>query len=110
MTIYLLNALPNALLVPQPGEKRILEGITAAEAAALLANGYESAIGHASTAQVLTEKLGIQIAMNRVSVNPVAGDVMVVGAFTPPRRLNEGEFFSEAEILACPVNFCVIRF
>lgn len=110
MATYLLNALPNALLVPQPGEKRVLEGITAEQATELLKGGYESAIGHASTAQVLTEKLGIEVKMNRVSVNPVEGDVMVVGAFTPPRRLNEGEFFSEEEILACPVNFCLIRF
>lgn len=109
--IYLLNALPNSILVPAPGGIRTLEGITAQQAAEMLTiSGFTSAVGHASTAQVLSEKLGIPVEMNRFSVAPTNGDILIVGAFTPPRRLNEGELFSEAEILACPVNFCLIRF
>jgi hypothetical protein len=108
--IYLLNSLPNALLVPRAGEKRTIEGITANEAREILAGGFVSAVGHQSTADVLTKKLGLKVEFNRIQLQPQKGDVLVVGAFSPPRRLAEGEFFSEKEILRCPIGFCKIIF
>lgn len=36
--------------------------------------GWTSAVGHESTAQVLTDLLGVNIPANRVTVRPVPGD------------------------------------
>jgi len=105
---YLLNALPNALLVPEPGEKKEITGITSQEARRELSGGFTSAVGHQSTADVLSKRLRKKVEFNRIQLQPKKGDVLIIGAFAPPRRLKEGEFFTEEEILKCRVKFCKI--
>jgi hypothetical protein len=108
MTTYLLNALPNSLLVPEAGQSTVIEGITVEQAYDLLSNGFTSAVGHDSTAELLTRKIGLTVEKNRITVTPQKGDVLVVGAFVSPRRLAEGELYTEAEILTLEVKFCKI--
>lgn len=43
------------------------EPLTVAEAKAILAGGFISAVGHQATAEVLSEDLGITIPMNRIT-------------------------------------------
>lgn len=109
--LYLLNALPNAILIPVAGESRVIKGISEDDAISLWreSESRTSAIGHASTADVLSQR-GILCDFNRVSVAPEAGDTLLVAAFIPPRRLNEGEFFTEEEILGFDMKYCVIEF
>lgn len=49
----------------------------------------ESAVGHAETANVLSEELGIEIPANRVSVALESGETAVVAQYKGP-RLPEG--------------------
>jgi hypothetical protein len=51
--------------------------------------GYTSAVGHADTAAILSNQLGIHIPMNRVTVSLEAGDGLLVGQYVGP-RLEEG--------------------
>jgi hypothetical protein len=109
--LYLLNSLPNAILIPEAGEIREIKGISEAEAITLWQNTGNtlSAIGHESTADVLCKR-GLECKLNRIQVSPKARDILLVAAFTPNRRLAEGEFFTEAEILRFPIKFCTVNF
>jgi len=51
--------------------------------------GFESAIGHADTANVFSSQLGLEVPFNRASVELEKGDIAVVGQYTGP-RLQEG--------------------
>jgi len=111
--LYLLNSLPNAILIPEAGKIREIVGLSESEAIALWNSTDErtSAIGHASTADVLVKR-GLECEMNRIQVSPSSssGDLLLVAAFTPSRRLAEGEFFTEDEILGFPIKFCTVQF
>ena len=68
---------------------RPLEG-GAAQAAALLEKwGVESAVGHADTAALFTDALGIQIPCERRTVTLRPGDMAILGGYRGP-RLPEG--------------------
>ncbi|MCC6057056.1 MAG: DUF1874 domain-containing protein [Desulfurococcaceae archaeon] len=62
------------------------------------ASGMEvvSAIGHESTARLLTKMLGFEVKTQRVPVTAGEGDVIV--AFTLNFRLPEGKVLSDAEL------------
>lgn len=109
--LYLLNSLPNAILIPEAGEIREIQGISESEAIALWNSTPDrvSAIGHASTADVLVKR-GLECELNRIQVSPAKGDMLLVAAFTPNRRLAEGEFFTEDEILGFPIKYCTVQF
>lgn len=109
--LYILNSLPNSILVPLPGGKREIVGLSEKGAIALLNEEvWVSAIGHQSTADVLSKRLNSSIPFNRVQVSPVHGDTLLVAAFTPNRRLNEGELFTEEEVLGFEIRYCKIEF
>lgn len=109
MTIFLLNAFPNSLLVPQKiGQTTVVERISTCDAGSILFDGFESAIGHDSTANVISVRLGIEVKKARINVVPQDGDTLIIAAFTPPRRLEEGELFTEQEILLFDLAFCRI--
>jgi hypothetical protein len=109
MTTYLLNAFPNALLVPKyVRQTTTVERISESTAKDTLWAGFESAIGHDSTANVISVRLGIDVKKARINVVPQNGDTLIIAAFTPPRRLEEGELFSEQEILSFDLAFCRI--
>lgn len=109
--LFLLNSLPNAILIPEAGKTREINGISESEAIALWNSTADraSAIGHANTADVLCKR-GLECELNRIQVAPISGDTLLVAAFTPNRRLAEGEFFTEAEILGFPIKFCTVQF
>jgi hypothetical protein len=56
-----------------------------------LADGeaFTSAVGHADTAAILGELLGVTLPVNRVSIKLARGDTLFVGQYTGP-RLPEG--------------------
>jgi len=59
------------------------------EVRALLGQGFISAIGHADTANVLEEMLGLPVPANRINVTLQKGDVAIVAQYIGP-RLPEG--------------------
>jgi hypothetical protein len=63
----------------------------------LLELGFESAIGHQSTAEILTNLLGIEVPFNRTTIKLYSGDVLIV--FQLGIRLAEGQVLSKEEVL-----------
>ncbi len=111
MTTFLLNAFPNSLIVPKAVlQTTVVQRISEQMTKQLLSFGFESAIGHDSTANVLAVRLKIEVKKARISVSPYDGDTLIIAAFTPPRRLEEGELFTEEEILSFDLAFCRIEF
>lgn len=109
MTINLTNALPNSFF-PSVGETLVVQGISEAQAIQILGKGFESFVGHASFAQILSERTGLEIEANRAfAPSPMLTNApTLVAAVTPPRRLPEGEVWSEAEILAMPITWVLV--
>ena len=104
--IVLANAFSLGMLPSLPATLRV-EEIPAAEVAALLRNGFQSAIGHAATAQVLTTLLGVEVSVNRVAVTLQPGDTLIV--FQLQGRLEEGRVLSAEEVQALPHRFMLVR-
>ncbi|NQV12045.1 DUF1874 domain-containing protein [Candidatus Uhrbacteria bacterium] len=63
--------------------------VTLEEARGLVKAGFESIVGHANTAAVFSEQLGVEVVMNRISFSLAKGDQMLVGQYKGP-RLPEG--------------------
>jgi len=92
MPVLILNSFSLNML-PSPGiglpTSLVVVQITREEARRLVEKeGYESAIGHADTARILGEELGIELPMNRTTVQ-LAGGHAIVGQYSG-ERLPEG--------------------
>jgi hypothetical protein len=70
--------------------------ISVKEARQLLANGFVSAVGHQSTAEVMSQILGIPIQYNRQSVFLEPGDEAI--CFILKQRPPEGKVLSAEEL------------
>jgi len=81
---FSLNMLPGGFR----GTVRI-EEVSLEEAKALLAEGFESAVGHAETAALFGSLLGMTVPFNRATVVLAPGTRLVVGQYRGP-RLPEG--------------------
>jgi hypothetical protein len=92
--IYVLNS----LIVPFKGNKAqfTITKIDLSKAKEIL-QSYVSAVGHAGTAQLISQLVGKNIPMNRISIYFDIGDEAV--AFVPQERLPEGVVL-DAEALA----------
>jgi len=62
----------------------------------MVSGGFESAIGHQSTADVISTLLGVKCPMNRVMYNQGIGDTALV--FKLNGRVEEGKILSVEEI------------
>jgi hypothetical protein len=75
--------------------------ISIEEAKELLQNNeFTSAIGHESTAKLLSELLNINIPANRIQVKMSSGDVAIV--FQVLTRLPEGKVLTDEELKNIP--------
>jgi sensor c-di-GMP phosphodiesterase-like protein len=72
--------------------------ISLEEVKALIKEGFVSAVGHESTAKVLSSLLGIDVPFNRVQIAIKEGDIIV--SFQFMIRLPEGKVLGEDEVLA----------
>ena len=94
--LYLANAFSLGML-ENPQEVTIyVTEIDIEQVKELLANGFTSAIGHESTAAILSNILGIQVPVNRVPIKAKHGDDIIV--FQLLQRLPEGKILSEQEL------------
>jgi len=98
--IYLSNAFSINMLgqLPQQGLTVKVRPISLEEAKAILQNGFESAVGHQTTADVLSSLLGLPVEARRVAITMREGDSLVV--FQLGVRLQEGQILSEEEVLS----------
>ena len=84
--LYLLNAFSLNMLA---GNADIHVRVVSLKTARNLASTAVSAVGHADTAAVFADVLGVPVDCNRVSVTLEDGDVAIVGQYSGP-RLPEG--------------------
>lgn len=72
-----------------------------------LKDGFESAIGHSSTAEVLSQLLEQTITANRQTIKMQKGDLAVV--FRLLNRVPEGAILSKEELSILPFEFSLIE-
>lgn len=79
------------------------EPLTLEESKVLVSEGFESAVGHQSTCDVLSSLLEKEVKMNRVQYSQKVGDVALV--FKLKGRAEEGKILTAAEIEAIGYEF-----
>jgi hypothetical protein len=106
--LYVLNSFPNSLYPTTPGEAITSTCLSEKEARILLsAVEWTSALGHLSTAELLSARLRVNVPVNRVQVP--SGAEYLVCLFVSPRRLAEGEKWSEEDILNFNINYILVK-
>lgn len=70
-------------------------------------NEFQSAIGHQSTAEILTELLGIEIEVNRMEYSQKIGESALV--FKLRSRPPEGKILNRTEIEKIGYDFGILR-
>ena len=78
----------------------LVQELSNAEAREWLAPGFESAVGHASTASLLSQLLGLPVPENRIAVKLRPGDKVV--ALKLEGRIPEGHVLSDEELRTIP--------
>ncbi len=99
MTLFVSTAFSLNMLgeVPQHGLTIRVRPIHVSDVAGLLMiHDFVSAVGHESTARILTLLLGVEVPFNRVAIRLVPGDHLIV--FQLGVRLEEGRILSEEEV------------
>lgn len=81
----------------------VFKTVSLEEAKKLVSNGFVSAVGHASTAQIASQLLGVDVPVNRVQVQLSSGDKALI--FQLLTRLEEGKVLSAEEILTLPTKW-----
>ncbi|HJN85400.1 MAG TPA: DUF1874 domain-containing protein [Patescibacteria group bacterium] len=71
--IRVANAFSLGMLECLSSTVKVVE-VSVEEARKLVEAGFESIVGHANTAAVFSEQLGVEVVMNRVSVSLAQGD------------------------------------
>ena len=70
--------------------------LTLEESQELIKDGFQSAVGHQSTCEVISELLGVDVKMNRIEYSQQVGDVALV--FKLKGRPEEGQILTVADI------------
>jgi len=86
--MLLMNAFSLNMLTAHPA---VIETrpVSLEEARRLVADGFESAVGHADTAAIFSGLLGVPVPMERRTVQLAPGETALVGQYSGP-RLPEG--------------------
>ena len=101
--LYLLNS----PILTTYGHYHFSGPITVEEAKNLLQEKFTSAIGHASTAELLSVLLDVPIPINRVRIEMRPGDQALV--FRMLARVEEGKVFSREEVEKLPFELGVLE-
>ncbi len=77
------------------------------DAKELLSNGFISAIGHASTARLMSEIIGTEIPYNRITIHMKAGDKAIVLWLL--ERPHEGQVYSADDLEKLPCELGLLE-
>jgi hypothetical protein len=101
MTVYLFNTLTVPINFDEQNEARIiLRRITVQEARDVIKDGFISAVGHESTAKILSQILGANVPYERRTVFMRPGDTGI--HIFLKSRIPEGKVLTEEEIKNLP--------
>jgi len=108
---YLVNAFSLSMLSAHCFNKQgsaglIVTPLTLDEAKRWLGQGFISAVGHQSTAALLTQLLGLPVEANRIQVSLGPGDQAVV--FQLLTRLPEGAVLGKEELENLKYQFLLV--
>ena len=112
MVGYLVNAFSLAMLAPGAFNKQGSAVVIVTPLHSLdevrrwLGQGFISAVGHQSTAELLTQLLGLPVEANRVQVTLRPGDQAIV--FQLLSRLPEGKVLNEEELKQIQFKFFLV--
>ena len=107
MAVYIANAFSLNMLAQSEAAVIEVRGVSEETVRSLLENTeFTSAVGHESTAKVLSKRLGINIEYNRAAIKLERGDVLIVPQLT--QRLQEGAVLSEEELREIPIRYFVV--
>ena len=96
--VYLSNTFSLGMLNNSAPVNLVVRPISLDEVKALLRNnGFESCIGHAATAELLSNLLDIEVPVNRIAIKVVSGDAVIV--FQLQIRLAEGHILTKEELI-----------
>ena len=104
--LYLANAFSLSML----GTRRAIvdvQEIDLERARYEVSKGFESAVGHESTAKVMSALLGVEVPARRVAIKLLPGDTLLV--FQLLTRLPEGKVLTEEEIKELPHKWFLVR-
>ena len=104
--IFVSNAFSLSMLTSFPANLRVNEVGLEDVKEFLQENSFISAVGHQSTADVMSRLLGIQIPFNRIQIQLKEGDVVIV--FQLLTRLEEGKILTEDELSKLQFKFLVV--
>ena len=104
--VYISNAFSLGMLKYDDVKLRIKK-INVEEVREIISSGFISAIGHASTAQILSEILGKKIEENRIQIQLDKDDILVV--FQLLERLPEGKVLSREELEKINYKFYLVE-
>jgi len=101
MAVYLCNSFTLSMIMPDLLDSGVIikaSPISLEEVKSILKDGFVSAVGHESTAKVLSSLLGTNVPFNRAQIAITGGDVIVSFQFMV--RLPEGKVLGDDEVIA----------
>jgi hypothetical protein len=98
--LFISNAFSLSMLHPLPPTGRTIRvrPVSLEEVKSLLQGGFISAVGHESTAGIISLLVGMEVPTNRIAIRLSHGDRLIV--FQLGIRLAEGQVLSQDEVLA----------
>jgi len=105
--VILANAFSLSMLPSQPETLIKVSEISEEQVKQLLSEGFDSAVGHESTANFLSKKLSVEIKANRKQIKLDDDTLLIVVQLM--QRLPEGKVLSEEEIAKIPVKFFAVH-
>lgn len=106
MIMYLANAFSLNMLKKFPATVTIVE-VSEDQVKQMLVSQFVSAVGHESTAQLLTQRLNVNITMNRINIVLNEDDVLIVAQLQPPQR--PPRELTLEEVKQYPIKYLVVK-